>query len=244
MAKVRKKYNPQKTIMYNLQKSIKINNVLMPNEINHINEIVKIHLDTVAYLHKTNIVNNELLSRLVDLAHFFEISIVYKEEASHYINYVKPQFKKDGLINLDFMVEEANQLKEIIKLVLQDEIKKLNKNNIELIENITNYVIDCLRGIKCKVTICELNFYSKQQNKLFLFNYPELYDYYKKSCEAYMPRLSKYILNKEKILTKYVLQNKYAIFNENTYSFDFIDKKELNSNYKLTNLEGVIECVN
>ena len=244
MAKIRKKYNPQKTIMYNLQKSIKMNNIPV---LDKVNGLVQAHLETVAYLYNTNIITNELLSRLVHLVHFFEIVIVYKKEQLHYNNYIKPQFKKNGLINLDFFVEEAGQLKDIIKpLILQDKRKriKLNQNDIQLIENMTNYAVDCLKNIKCKITVCELLLYTKQQDKLFLLNYTKLYNHYKKSCEADMPLLSKYIINKEEILTKHLLQNKYVIFNESTYSFDFIDKKELNNNYELTNLQGVVKCVN
>lgn len=244
MAKIRKKYNPQKTIMYNLQKTIKMNNIPV---LDKVNGLLQAYLETVAYLYKTNIISDELLSRLVHLAHFFEIIIVYKQEKLHYFNHIKPQFKKNGLINLDFFVEEATKLKEIIKpLILQDKRKKikLNESDIQLIENMTDYVVDFLKSIKCKITICELLLYTNQQDKLFLLNYPKLYNHYKKSCKADMILLSKYIINKEEILTKHLLQNKYAIFNESTYSFDFIDKKELNNNYELTSLQGVVKCVN
>ena len=91
-----------------------------------VNGLLQAHLETVAYLYNNNIVSNELLSRLVHLAHFFEIVIVYKKEQLHYNNYIKPQFKKNGLINLDFFVEETGQLKDIIKpLILQDKRNKI-----------------------------------------------------------------------------------------------------------------------
>jgi hypothetical protein len=85
--------------------------------------------------------------------------------------------------------------------------------------------------------------YSKQQNKLFLLNYPKLYKYYKSTCSHDMIRSIKYRLNSEQILNKYLLHGKYALFDYEKYSFNFIDKKDL-VNYKLTDMEGVVECVN
>lgn len=243
MAKIRKKYNPQKTLMYNLQKSIKIKNTIMQNELAG---VIKERTETVAYLHKVNIVNDEVLSRLIDLTHLFEIISVYQEDLLHYNNHVKPQFKTDNLINLDAFIQEAKELKEIIEpLILQDKRTKikLNKNAIELIENITNYVIKCLNDLKCRITFCEFVLYSKQQNKLFLLNYPKLYKYYKSTCSHDMIRSIKYRLNSEQILNKYLLHDKYALFDYEKYSFNFIDKKDL-VNYKLTDMEGVVECVN
>lgn len=243
MAKVRKKYNPQKTIMYNLQKNIKIKNTIMQNELDG---VIKERTETVAYLQKVNIVNDEVLSRLVDLTHLFEVITVYQEDKLHYINNVKPQFKTDNLINLDFFIEEANQLKEIIKpLILQDKRKKikLSEDCIKLIKNITNYVVDCLYNLKCRITFCEFVLYAKQQNKLFLLNYHKLYKYYKSTCSDDMICSIKYRLNSEKILNKYLLHGKYAVFDYDSLSFNFIDKKNL-INYKLTDMEGVVECVN
>lgn len=243
MAKIRKKYNPQKTIMYNLQKTIKIKNTIMQNELDG---VIKERTDTVLYLQKVNIVNDEVLSRLIDLTHLFEIISVYKEEPIHYLNHVKPQFKTDNLIDLNFFVEEAVQLKNIIKpLILQDKRKKikLNESDIKLIKNITDYFVGCVNNLKCRITFCEFVLYAKQQNKLFLLNYPKLYNYYKCTCSDDMICSIKYRLNSEKILNKYLLHGKYAVFDYEKYSFNFIDKKDL-INYELTDMEGVVKCVN
>jgi len=235
MAKVRKKYNKLKSI------SREVNYIMrweLDGTINYKNE-------TLAYIKNNKVVCDELLCRLLDLANSCEIMIIHEKDRKHYNTIIKDQFYKNDIINAECVVEEAEQLRNIVKVLAtkyKQEQMYLTQMQIELIETISNYVIQTINNLKCRITFAHFMLYARQHNKLFLLKYEELLKYYLSTLDEDMIVSLKYRINYDLLLYKYNIKKEVAIFNFDTFKFDFIKKTEVEKlGYKKTNLEFLWE---
>lgn len=212
--------------------------------------VVLNHKETVAYLHKKNIINDELLCRLVNISHLFEIIFVYYEDKKHYNTIVKPQFDSDKFVEIGCEIEETLKLKEIIKTCIfkyQTEEVQLSDKEIELITEMSNYIINVFENIKCRILFACFILYAKQQNKLFLIQYKKLNDYYKITLDKDFILCLKYRIKNQIILNKFYKQKQIAVFDYETFKLSYITQEYFYQNmdkYKKTAYAEVVECVN
>lgn len=235
-----KKYNGIKRV-------IEAVNLIHKDEMN---PVILNHKETVTYCQRNNIINDELICRLINISHLFEIMFVYYEDKKHYNTIIKPQFDSDKFVEIGCEIEETLKLKEIIKACIfkyqTKEVRLLDKE-VELITEMSNYIINVFENIKCRILFACFTLYAKQRNKLFLIQYKNLNEYHKTTVDKDFILCLKYRIKNRVILDKFYNQKQIAVFDYETFKLSYITQEYFYQNmdkYKKTAYTEVVECVN
>lgn len=217
MAKVRKKYNHVKHLA-------NYNNYILSGELIG---VINKHKKLLANIKNKTKITNDVICDLLMNTYLFEIIFIYNEDKKHFNDVIRPQFGKNIIIDTQCEIQEVIKMQEIIKkYIFKYQVEECYIEEIDIIHDITIYIIDFLTNLKDRVIYACLCLYARQKIKLFLLPYLNLLKYYQSEDDPDMWFCLMYRINHELILYKHYEKKQIAVCNNQSAKINFISKEE------------------